>query len=174
MYSKVLVRCPENCHKIEGSVLGVGIHPETSPICLSALVDNAISVYGGIIQVSIFSGLEKYLINKSITQINKIKINSFTGHSNKSYVVSKVDNIDLIEKDIRILNEKGDISNEGRLEVRLNGIWGTICRLRNNENSAKRICIDLGYKDGGWIKKDCSNFKGKDFCGSEILVNRLY
>jgi hypothetical protein len=168
MYSKMLIRCPVGCHKVQGFVYGVGLHPEVSPICLSALVDNAISVYGGIIQISIFPGLDKYIINKAVTQIHKIKINNFTGHSNKSYVLSKVDNIDLVEKDIRILDDKGNNSNAGRLEVRLNGRWGTICRLRNNEESSKRICLDLGFQDGHWIKDDCLTYKGKDFCGTEI------
>lgn len=168
MYTKLLVRCPENCHKVQGFVYGVGIHPETSPICLSALVDNAISVYGGIVQISLFPGFDKYLINKSVTQINKIKINSFTGHSNKSYVISKVDNIDLVEKDIRILDDKAESTHTGRLEIRLNGKWGTICRLRNNDESARRICLDLGYQDGKWLKEDCNSFKGKDYCGTEL------
>ena len=79
MYSKLIARCPENCHKVQGFVYGIGLHPETSPICLSALVDNAISVYGGIIQISLFPGMDKYLINKKVTQINKIKINKYNG-----------------------------------------------------------------------------------------------
>lgn len=173
MYTKILARCPSNCHKVQGFVYGVGIHPETSPICLSALVDNAISVYGGIIQISLFPGFEKYLINKSNTQINKIKINDFTGHSTKSYVISKVDNIDLVEKDIRILDDKGENTHTGRLEIRLNGKWGTICRLRNNEDSARRICMDLGYQDGKWLKEDCLSYTGKDYCGTELYRSQF-
>jgi len=168
---KILAKCPSSCHKTQGQIYGTGIHPEHSPICLSALVDRAISEYGGIIQISIYPGLEKYLINKAITQQNLIKISQFIGHSNKSYVVSKVDNIDLIEKDIRIVDGKGNLSNKGRLEVRLNGKWGTICTLRNNDESARRICKDLGFKEGKWITQagqvSCKNYNGQNVCGSE-------
>ena len=167
---KILARCPANCHRTQGQVYGTGIHPENSPICLSALVDQAISDYGGIIQISIFPGLEKYLSNKSHKQ-NLIKVNPYIGHSNKSYVVSKVDNVDLVEKDIRILDAKGNLSNTGRLEFRLNGKWGTVCTLRNNEESARRICKDLGFREGKWLTQaghvSCQNFNGQNFCGSE-------
>ncbi len=167
---RVLVKCPANCHRTQGQVYGSGIHPENSPICLSALADRAISEYGGIIQISIFPGLEKYLIGKT-PKINIIKITPYIGHANKSYVVSKVDNLDLVEKDIRIVDSKGNLSNTGRLEVRMNSKWGTVCTLRNNEESARRICKDLGFKEGKWLTSagqvSCQNFNGQNFCGSE-------
>jgi len=169
----VLAKCPANCHSIQGQVYGLGIHPDISPICLSALADKAISEYGGIISISIFPGLEKYIIldKNAKTKIGKIKMTSFFGRTKKSYIVSKVDNVDLVEKDIRILDFKGKITNEGRVEIRLNGKWGTICNKKNNIESAKRICKDLGYNDGKWASPDgqagfCKNFKGNDYCGS--------
>lgn len=167
---KILARCPANCHKTQGQVYGTGIHPESSPICLSALVDRAMSDYGGIIQISIYPGLEKYLINNTLKH-SLIKVAPYIGHANKSYVVSKVDNVDLVEKDIRIVDAKGNLSNIGRLEVRLNGKWGTVCNLRNNDESARRICKDLGFKEGKWLTQpgqvSCQNFNGQNFCGSE-------
>jgi LCCL domain/Scavenger receptor cysteine-rich domain len=168
---KILARCPANCHRSQGQVYGTGIHPDNSPICLSALVDKAVSEYGGIISISIFPGLEKYLVNKFASPSNLIKVSNFIGHAGKSYVVSKVDNLDIIEKDIRIVDSKGNLGHMGRLEVRLNGRWGTICTLRNNNESARRICKDLGYKDGKWLTKAgsvlCQNYNGQNFCGSE-------
>lgn len=173
-YINVLARCPSNCHSAQGQVYGLGIHPDISPICLSALADKAISEYGGIISISIFPGLEKYIIldKNAKTKLGKIKITSYFGHTKKSYTVSKVDNVDLVEKDIRILDYKGIITNQGRVEIRVNGRWGTICNKKNNIESAKRICKDLGYNDGHWASTDgksgfCKSFKGNDYCGSE-------
>jgi hypothetical protein len=174
-YLRVLAKCPANCHKIPGSVFGMGLHPETSPICLSALIDNAISEYGGVISISVYPGLEKYLIPKGFSKRGEVQILSYVGVSKKSFSLSKVDNVDMIEKDIRILNDKGHLSSEGRLEMRIEGQWGTICAKRNNIESARRICKDLGYKDGKWAypldsiekaKDFCRKYKGHDHCGS--------
>jgi hypothetical protein len=61
-YMSIIARCPSGCHKFNDKVIGVGIHPDFSPICVSAIVDNAISFYGGIISISIFPGLPKYTV----------------------------------------------------------------------------------------------------------------
>jgi hypothetical protein len=130
---KVLAKCPYDCHKVPGTVYGMGIHPENSPICLAAMVDNAVSYYGGIISISIFPGLDNYDIPENMpNKRDLITIKSFAGATMKSYVVSKVDNIDLVEKDFRILDHSGKLSNEGRLEIRLDGKWGTICANGND------------------------------------------
>ena len=174
-YTKVMARCPSNCHSTQGQIYGLGIHPDISPICLSALADKAISEYGGIISISIFPGLEKYVIKDEGTKISKlIRIASYFGKPKKSYTVSKVDNVDLIEKDMRILDGNGKISNEGRLEIRINGKWGTICNKDNSQTSAKIICKELGYNDGKFPARNfekgfCKNFIGKNFCGSDNL-----
>ena len=174
-YIRVLAKCPANCHKVPGNVFGMGLHPETSPICLSAMVDNAISEYGGIISISVYPGLEKYLNPPGHNKRGEIQIQSYVGVSKKSYSLSKVDNADMVEKDMRILDDKGLLSAEGRLEMRIEGQWGTICAKRNNIESARRICKDLGYKDGKWAypldsldkaKDFCKTFKGHDYCGS--------
>ena len=174
-YMNILARCPSNCHKIQGTVYGKGIHPDISPICLSALVDRAVSEYGGIISISIFPGLEKYVILDNKTKHNpteKIKTNSFYGKPKKSFSLAKVDNVDLSERDIRILNAEKKYSNEGLVEMRINGKWGPICNKANNALSAERICKDLGYNSGFWANQDhksgfCKNYKGKDYCGSK-------
>ena len=63
-YMNILAKCPHDCHKSKGKVYGVGIHPMQSPICLSALVDKAVSYFGGIISISIYTGLDKYTLPK--------------------------------------------------------------------------------------------------------------
>jgi hypothetical protein len=35
-----------------------------------------------------------------------------------------VDNVDMVEKDVRILNDYGLVDSIGRLEIRLDGVWG--------------------------------------------------
>jgi hypothetical protein len=38
----------------------------------------------------------------------------------------KVDNIDFSKSDVRILDDNGEPSYEGRLEFRVGGRWGTV------------------------------------------------
>ena len=46
--------------------IGLGIHPEEAPICISALVDRAISFYGGYISLSILNGIDSYTGGKKM------------------------------------------------------------------------------------------------------------
>lgn len=174
-YMSVLVRCPYNCHDLTGTVFGVGIHPTNSPICLSGIVDGSLSYYGGIMSVSITSGMDLYKIPKNFPKnIGNIYIKNYEStDSMKSYTLSKVDNVDLVEKDMRILGFDGTLSNYGRIEMRLGGEWGTICNMGNNPRSSLIICKDLGYKSGKWASTDeaptfCQNAEGKNFCGSSL------
>jgi hypothetical protein len=59
-YMMFFAECPSDCMRIQMRAVGMGIHPEESPICINALVDRAISFYGGIITVNIFKGLSSY------------------------------------------------------------------------------------------------------------------
>ena len=176
-YLRVLVRCPASCHKTSNSIVyGAGIHPQITPICLAAIVDNAMSLYGGIISISIFAAYKQYTIPKDFPEkVHGINVKAYMkGDAKKSYVLAKIDNIDIVEKDIRIVNEKGELSSQGRLEMRYEGVWGTICMLGNDKKSAKVICKELGYKDGEWLnpsgqagKEFCKSFNGEDHCGAK-------
>ena len=172
-YMRVLARCPSNCSELNETVFGVGIHPTSSPICMSALVDKAISPYGGIISISILPGLDQYkLPNNFPKKIGNITIKQYlSADSMKSYSVSKVDGPDFVEKDYRILNDEGKLSNFGRLEVRLGGEWGSVCMKGIDRLSANIICKDLDYKGGKWETKNdtpntCGKINGKNYCGS--------
>ena len=48
------------------------------------------------------------------------------------------------------------------LEIRYEGVWGSVCSLGNNRKSAKVLCREIGYRDGEW--KNPENNEGKDFC----------
>jgi len=174
-YTSIIVRCPSNCHKLKNiSVLGLGKHPAESPICFSAIVDNAMSLYGGIFSISLFPGAEKYELPESTPKIIKgINIKE-SGPSKKSYVLAKIDNVNIVEKDIRILNARGELSADGRLEMRYEGEWGTVCSMGNSRESAKLICRQIGYKDGEWKnpignegKNYCKSYNEEDHCGAK-------
>jgi hypothetical protein len=182
-YLRVLARCPIDCHKVPGIVSGVGIHPDETPICLAALVDRAISLYGGIISISIFPGQDSYGVPSNFPRkVDQITVKSLETKSvMKSYVVSRVDNVDLVEKDIRILNHKGELASEGRLEMRVQGKWGSVCTIGNTPSSAKIICKNLGYRDGEWkspVSEEgrdfCRNYKGFDYCAADAGKIHFY
>ncbi|XP_057664707.1 uncharacterized protein LOC130899046 [Diorhabda carinulata] len=48
----------------------------------------------------------------------------------------------------------GSYPGEGRLEIKHNGIWGTVCDDDFNEDAAKVVCKILGYKGMSSVKKD--------------------
>ncbi|XP_072394496.1 serine protease svh-1-like isoform X2 [Diabrotica undecimpunctata] len=48
----------------------------------------------------------------------------------------------------------GTYPGEGRVEIKHNGIWGTICDDDFNEDAAKVVCKSLGYKGRSFVKKD--------------------
>ena len=171
----VLVRCPSHCSEQNSIVLGVGLHPTKSPICISAIVDNAMSLYGGIMQLTITSGLKAYTLPENFPKkIDSIVINEYnTEDSMKSYSLSKVDNIDLVEKDFRIIDSDGNLSNIGRLDIRLGGEWGSVCAESNTKEAANVICKTLEYKGGNWLTKEdgrvvCGSYNGKNYCGKPL------
>ena len=187
-YDNYLIECPFNCLLSSTTfipvVYGIGIHPEESPICLSAIIDNASSIYGGVISLSIQNGLLSYTGN---TSKHGIHISSYA-KSKRSYTLSKVDNVDIIESDVRILNDEGRLSNEGRIEMRLNGKWSTICEVNAlyGDNTANVACRQLGY-DKGYVLNEsngynynggyCSNYNGNNYCGvktSYVMFANVY
>jgi hypothetical protein len=65
-YAVYYARCPSNCMHFQERSVGLGIHPEDSPICFNAIVGRAISFYGGIIAISIYPGLPSYTGGKKM------------------------------------------------------------------------------------------------------------
>ena len=175
-FFSILASCPIGCDKYSNVVYGVGIHPEKTPICLAAIVDKAMPPTGGLIAINIFPKLSKYPISSGWKKIGKITVKAFTEQAKKSFTVAKVDNIDMVEKDIRIVDYNGNITHEGRVEFRMDGTWGSLCFKGVNEYAAVRICKDLQFSYGKWLNPDprmeenkgfCRHFKGEDYCGSD-------
>jgi len=178
-YMNFLAECPHDCLKAQTRAVGLGIHPEESPICINALVDRAMSFYGGVINISIFRGLASYTGGKKIYGIPVLGF----GASKKSYTIAKVDNVDMIAKDVRILDSDGKSTFRGRLEIRNEGIWGTVCAKGLSDKAALVICKEIGYLEGKFLnpppdkgRKFCSNYQGYNYCGpdaSKVLFSNL-
>jgi deleted-in-malignant-brain-tumors protein 1 len=142
------------------------------------------SIYGGIISISIFPGLDEYKLppqyNSKVRNIEVAEDDSKTAM--KSYTVAKVDNVDLVDFDMRILDNKGKLANKGRLEIRSQGVWGSICNQGLNLQSANIICKSLNYRGGHWLspeengEKFCRTFDNSDYCAatdSHILYSNI-
>ena len=54
--------------------------------------------------------------------------------------------------DVQIASRSDDtttLSSEGRLEVCVNGVWGTVCDLRFGTGDAEVACKQMGYDGEG-------------------------
>lgn len=77
----------------------------------------------------------------------------------------------MAEKNFRILDFKGMPSYKGRLEFRVNGMWGTVCSTGTEAKIANVICRGLKYVSGFYRNteasswKDCEEFSGENYCG---------
>ena len=43
----------------------------------------------------------------------------------------------------------GPLESAGRVEICINGVWGTVCHYGWDNNNARVVCRQLGYMDGG-------------------------
>ena len=55
--------------------------------------------------------------------------------------------VDCTNGDLRLVN--GQTSNEGRLEICINGVWGTVCDDFWGTPDAQVACAQLGYTRNG-------------------------
>ena len=56
---------------------------------------------------------------------------------------------DCVNREIRLVN--GSTPNEGRVEVFMDGRWGTVCN-NNQEEIAEAICSQLGFLGQGILR----------------------
>ena len=83
--------------------------------------------------------------------------------SSRSMFTFKIDNIDFADKDMRILDNEGQPNFKGRLELRVNGKWGTICAKGTSDKIGRGACRMMKYLDGQ-LKNPPSSEGGSDFC----------
>ena len=72
----------------------------------------------------------------------------------KNLVILQTDTVNdnCTHGDLRIASRSDDesaLSSEGRLEICVNGVWGTICDFKYGTRDAKVACRQLGYDDEG-------------------------
>ena len=54
----------------------------------------------------------------------------------------------MVEKDFRLVDNKGHLTHNGRLEFRLDGVWGSVATEGMTQETAKVLCLNMGYVDG--------------------------
>lgn len=153
-YSLHLVTCPPQCLMPSSIVYGLAVHPDASMICASSIVDKSTNRYklaiisaflsvliylgmplvGGVVGIGVFKGLEGYqgggiVMGLGIRAYDRAKLSYVTF---KGSVLTQVDNVDMIDSDIRIIDHRGMLSSFGRVEERVRGVWGTICSKGSN------------------------------------------
>lgn len=164
------VRCPQNCQGSEFSTIeGSSLHPASSSICASAIHDGTISPSGGEIIVTIGSELTNYYsINEKHNNIESVDYSSKSDEKSFTFYTYHLDSIDDIKSDVRIVDAFGKLSSLGRLEIRVNGQWGSVCKkgphFTFSDDSAKRACKDLGFPNGIYLKESCGHTNGQNYC----------
>lgn len=123
-YEIAFALCPANCIAETTSVTGRNAYKAISKVCGAALVDNSISMSGGLVGVIRMSGQGGYAQTK---KTKGILINGGDEDSNQwSFTTIKINNIDFSKSDLRILDKKGEPSFSGRVEFRVGGRWGSV------------------------------------------------
>jgi len=90
--SMARVTCPTHCQKDPASVaFGASIHPMRSSVCLAAIVDNVMPVYGGELLVTKVPGLESY----TGKDVNYAASLGATGEKGEAFHVYASNTIDL-------------------------------------------------------------------------------
>lgn len=65
-----------------------------------------------------------------------------------------------LDPELKVRLRSGITSNQGRVELFLNGTWGTICDDDWGIEEANVICRMLGYTEGAWSTHCCGWYDG--------------
>uniref|UniRef100_A0A8C9M1C8 LCCL domain-containing protein n=1 Tax=Piliocolobus tephrosceles TaxID=591936 RepID=A0A8C9M1C8_9PRIM len=164
------IRCPQNCQNTEfGSIEGSGVHPSSTSICASAIYDGTLSPSGGELIVTVGNDIKNYYVyEEKYNELKTIEFNTKADETNFLFYTYQLDSIDNIKSNVRIVDTFGKLSSLGRLEIRINNKWGSICKKGMNftfsDDSAKRACKDLGFPSGIIIKENCGDINGQNYC----------
>jgi len=104
--------------------------------------------------------------------LNGLSAGSYA-EADKSFYTMRIDNFDMAEFEMRIIDFEGYPAAQGRLEFRNQGIWGTVCAVGCDTNSARTICREFKFLDGmkkntdGEGLKMCDLYMGENYCGAK-------
>lgn len=87
-------------------------------------MDNSLPYIGGVVGLATYTGLDAYM--KSDNKVNGLSVGG-SKKSMKSFATVKIDNTDMCDLDMRIIDHQGVPTHMGRVEFRLDGVWGTLC-----------------------------------------------
>ena len=79
----------------------------------------------------------------------------------------KIDNVDFADKELRIINNNGQPDFQGRIEIRINGQWGTLCSKGTSIKIGRSACRMMKYLDGQLMNPP-STEGGVDFCSNYL------
>ncbi|KAK6588479.1 scavenger receptor 1 precursor [Cryptosporidium xiaoi] len=162
------VKCPVNCGSERFTrIYGTGIHAASSSICKSAVYDNILSPTGGELVLTVVPSLPKYFGGKGAYLIESSDFFSKPGSEIFGFYTYLSDSIDFIQSEVRVVDSTGNLSSSGRLEVRRNGVWGSVA-LRGestvtNDFAATLACKQLGYSFGS-VLPSCNYVNGGNVC----------
>ncbi|TRY52830.1 LH2/LCCL/SRCR domain containing protein [Cryptosporidium tyzzeri] len=162
------VKCPVNCGSEKfATIYGTGIHAASSSICKSAVFDNILTPSGGELVLTIVPSLPKYFGGKGAYSIESSDFFPKPGSEIFSFYTYLSDSIDFIQSEVRVVDSTGNLASSGRLEVRRNGIWGSVSlkgeSTVTNELAATLACKQLGYSFGS-ILPSCTYVNGGNVC----------
>jgi len=175
-YEMKMVKCPADCNN-NAIIIGLGQHPQSTPVCAAAIVDGAMPVYGGIVAVNKYNGAQGFDAAVDLVHGVTVKKGVLEKVQNVgvfSFSTSKVDNVDFMASNLRILNHLGEPDYMGRVEMRINGQWGTFSQVGSHNSFAKKVCETLGYEAGDMMNStseniSCENFKNNNYCGNDSI-----
>ena len=125
--------------------------------------------YGGIVGVNKVSSPESFDAAKRTIKGITVSTGSLEAAGNRGYfafTVFKVDNIDFSQRNVRIVNSKGEPDYSGRVEMRANGEWGTVNKQDTDLEFAQLVCELLGFQNA--VKEEnCASFQGQNYCGAD-------
>lgn len=165
--------CPADCQSDDYSVqAGSSIHPAQASICASAILDGVLSNAGGEVILSIVDELPRYFgvnNNHGLISIDYSPKPTTDGSSFYLYQASSPDNL---VSNVRVIGEDGKLSASGRLEMRKDGQWGTICSLGSNPTgftklSAEIACREMGFPFASVSSEGCANVDGAFVCAAK-------
>ena len=135
------VLCPTSCGPDKASrVIGTSIHPKQSAVCASALADGIVPSAGGKLILRAIEGLHTYTGSPLIA--GQLAAEDGADIAGEAMIMYAQDSIDQIEGNVRLVDEDGYLAAEGRVELRTDKGWGTVCGL--NQAAADKLCQEMG------------------------------